>query len=115
MIIPVFVEDKPVDKTGDWNPSWKGVWEHLFQNMQISIGQEGYLIPSISSDPNSVTPPTSGGQLLQVQNSFSQQNGAQKGTLVFDPAEINGGSSMQPNGQLKILLGDGTFHAIANL
>jgi hypothetical protein len=61
--------------------------------------------------------------LQVIQNSFvsasmpfnpAKTGGTPAGILVFDPAEINGGSSGTPNGQLKVLLGDGTFHKVTN-
>jgi hypothetical protein len=114
MEIPVFTYGKAVKEDGAWTDQWLSTLSQLFTNMQQDLSNEGYVIPSVSSNPSSIDPPATGGQLLQVQNSFGQQNGAQAGTLIFDPYEINGGSSSNRLGQLKILLNDGIFHPVTN-
>ena len=125
MIVPNYVQEQIVNEERYPTENFSSFLINLLQSMQISISDEGYLIPSVSSDPTSVNPTTSGGQLLQLQNSF-QTNvvnpdtqtvtpGVQVGTIVFDPYEVNGGGGMTPRlGQLKVLLRDGTFHNIVN-
>ncbi len=126
MIVPNYVQEQIVDKEGFPTQNFSSFFINLLQGMQISISDEGYLVPSVSSDPNSVTPiPTTGGQLAQLQASFQTGTvnpntqtvtpGVQIGTIVFDPYEVNGGSGGTPRlGQLKVLLNDGTFHKITN-
>lgn len=114
MIIVSVPTDKPLDEKGNFEPPWGNFFEQNTQQMQQSLSNEGFWIPSVSSASDSVKPSTAGGQLAQVAASFGQQGGINAGTLVFDSAEVNGGSSMAPNGQLKVMLADGAFHAITN-
>lgn len=114
MNVPNFLPEQVIDKNGYWAEPWKSLMEQLLQNMQTDLGNEGFKIPSISSNPDSVSPSAANGQLQQVQDSFGQQEGVTSGTVIFDPYEINGGTSDEPNGQLKVLLNDGTFHPITN-
>jgi len=112
------VELKKDDKGNITNAEMTAPWGNFFdqntQQQQQSLSNEGFWIPSVSSASDSVTPPTSGGQLAQVAASFGQQGGVNAGTIIFDPAEVNGGSSPSPNGQLKVMLADGMFHKITN-
>lgn len=114
IVIPVPTGENILDEKGNLLPSWGNFFDQNTQQMQQSLSNEGFWIPSVSSANDSVTPPASGGQLAQLAASFGQQNGVNAGTLIFDPAEVNGGSSGSPNGQLKVILADGVFHAITN-
>lgn len=114
MIIVSVPADKITDKDGDLSEPWGNFFDQNTQQLQQSLGNEGFWIPSVSSASDSVTPTTSGGQLAQVAASFGQQGGINAGTIVFDPAEVNGGSAPAPNGQLKVMLADGNFHKITN-
>lgn len=114
MRVPTYVEEKAVQENGFFTEPWQILLEQLLQNLQQAISDEGFLIPSVSSDANSVTPPAAGGQLSIIEASFGTDGGALAGTLVFDPAEVNGGTVSDPNGQLKILLRDGVFHPVTN-
>ena len=123
MNIPQYLQEALIKEDGYPTDAFSDFLRSLLQGMQLSISDEGYLIPSVSSDPNSVMPPTTGGQLLQLQNSFqgltvnpntqTVTTGVQVGTIIFDPAEVNGGTTA-PLGQLKVLLNDGMFHKITN-
>lgn len=115
MQIPTFTQSPVVKEDGNFTDSWATNIKQLLQNMQQDLSNEGFKIPSVSSDPNSVTPPTAGGQLLQIQNSFNLQDGVEAGTLIFDPYEPNGATPPVSKGQLKILLNDGLFHGITNI
>ena len=114
IIIPVPSNPTMTDKENNILPDWGNYFDQNTQQMQQSLSNEGFWIPSVSSATDSVSPPTSGGQVAQLEASFGQQSGVNVGTIIFDPAEVNGGSSPSPNGQLKVLLADGTFHAITN-
>jgi hypothetical protein len=114
MDVPNFLPERVIDENGYWTEPWKSLMEQLLQNMQTDLGNEGFVNPSVSSDPTSVTPNAAGGQLQQVQSSFGQQNGVIAGTIIFDPYEVNGAVLPARNGQLKVLLNDGTFHPITN-
>jgi hypothetical protein len=123
MIIPNVPTDSMLDEKGVISKPWENFFNQSAQQQQQSLSNEGFWIPSVSSASDSVTPPTSGGQLAQLAASFYvlgtsppqiNPNGVQAGTIIFDPAEINGGSSGSPNGQLKVILADGVFHAITN-
>ena len=115
MIIVNVPTQEIADKEGVVTPPWGNFFYQTTQQMQLCLSEEGFLIPSVSSDPNSVTPPATGGQIAQLEASFGQQDGVLKGTMIFDPAEVNGATGGNPpNGQLKILLADGVFHKITN-
>jgi len=107
MVIVNVPTDSITDKEGSLTQPWRNYFDQSTQQMQQSLGQEGIWVPSVS-------PPTSGGQLAQVAASFGTQGGINAGTIVFDPAEVNGGSAGAPNGQLKVILADGLFHKITN-
>ncbi len=115
MIIVNVPNDKMVDEEGHVTQPWGNYFDQSTMQQQQSLSNEGFWIPSVSSASDSVEPPATGGQLAQVAASFGMQNGVNAGTLIFDPAEINGGSALKPNGQLKVILADGVFHAIVNL
>ena len=102
IIIPVPNEDKPIDEKGNWVSSWGNYFDQNTQQMQQSLSNEGFWIPSVSSANNSVTPPATGGQVAQIEATYGQQTGVNLGTLIYDPN----------TDQLKVLLSDGTFHAI---
>lgn len=106
MNVPNYVHEKAVDENGNFTSPWEEFFSQLRQNMQQALSNEGFLIPGQST-----------ANVTTIQNSVDAQGNktAIKGTLIFDTSVVNGGSSSAPNGQLKILLADGTFHAIANL
>lgn len=110
------IKEPFVNKDGYLSDAAKNLIEQLLQNMQQNLSNEGSVMPSVSSANNSVNPPQAGGQLAVIQNGTDSQGTqiALKGTLVFDPAVVNGGTSQNPNGQLKVLLNDGTFHPVTN-
>ena len=114
MNIPNFENIQFVDRSGVLTESWQNIMQQLFTQLQKGVGTEGFKVSVVSSNPASVTPPTVGGQLAQVQASFGTQEGVSAGTVVFDPYEVNGATPPARNGQLKVLLNDGTFHAITN-
>lgn len=114
MIVPNVPTDPLIDENRETTKPWRNYFEQSTQEMQQSLSNEGFWIPSVSSAADSVTPPSSGGQLAQVAASFGTQGGINAGTIIFDPAEPNGGSPA-PNGQLKVILADGVFHGIVNL
>lgn len=112
MNIPNYENSSIIGVGGVWSDAWSLIMQQLITQLQRNVGTEGFVISDVSSDPASVSPPTAGGQLQVLQDTFGQQDGVKAGTLVFDPYEVNGGSPR--NGQLKILLNDGVFHGITN-
>ena len=97
MNIPTYVYDRPVQDDLYFTRTWQLLFENLLQNMQGALGPMGFAITTVSSDPNSVSPPTAGGQLEKVRATFGQQNGIIAGTVVYDPFEA-------PNGSLKVVI-----------
>lgn len=122
--VPTYVQEKAVDKEGDFTDGWQQYFSQQQQYIQANVGNQGYRVSWISSDPTSVTPSATGGQVGQLEAAYAQSatvrpgvvqtNLPTLGTVIFDPFETNGGSSSKPNGQLKVLLGDGLFHKITN-
>lgn len=98
-----------IEKKADGNlkatmtPPWGNFFDQQTQQMQQSLSNEGFWVPS-----------QSGANLTTIAASLGQQTGANVGTIVFDPTVVNGGSMLKPNGQLKVLLADGVFHPITN-
>lgn len=115
MNIPNFENVKFTNRDGTLSDFWALILQNLFSELQSGVGQEGFEIPLISSASNSVNPPAAGGQIAKLEAAAvaGGANAPVIGTLIFDPAEVNGGSP-NPNGQLKVLLADNTFHAITN-
>ena len=111
MFVPVLSEGELVDKDGKPTQQWENTMIQLLQNLQEAISNEGFEIPFISSE---VIAPATQSNLTIIQNSFGQPNGVIAGTTIFDPYEINGATLPARNGQLKVLLNDGTFHKITN-
>lgn len=114
MNIPNFENIQFVERGGFLTDSYQNILQQLFTALQRGVGQEGFEISQISSDPNSVNPPATGGQLVAIQNTFGHPNGVTAGTVIFDPYEVNGATLPKRNGQLKVLLNDGAFHGITN-
>lgn len=102
MFVPIVPTEAITDENGERTKPWDNFFQQQAQNMQESLSDEGFAIPSVSSASNSVSPPATGGQLAQLQASFGTQQGVQVGRLVFDPN----------TNQLKVILNDGTFHPI---
>lgn len=108
MIVPTYSQGPIVEKDGTPTPGFAILLKNLIQNMQLSISDEGFLIPSVDRD-----------QMATIQSSFqtgtvdpSSQTtsvGVQVGTMVFNTNPIG-----VPNGQLYVLLNDGTFHPVTN-
>lgn len=117
MNIPNFENIQFVGRDMFLTDSYQNILQQLFSELQKGVGQEGFEISVVSSDPNSVMPPAAGGQLARIQSTFSDPNNHDRvvpGTVVFDPYEVNGATPPARNGQLKVLLNDGTFHGITN-
>lgn len=116
MNIPNYENAQFVEKTGYLTDYWQLILQSLISTLQAGVGQEGFQISIVSSAANSVTPPAAGGQVaaLQAAAAAGAANAPVKGTIIFDPAEVNGGSGPAPNGQLKVLLADNVFHKITN-
>lgn len=117
--VPNYVNELAVDESRNFTDAWQQFFSQLQHYMQTNLGSEGYKIPIISSDPASVMPNATGGQVAQIEASFGQSPGvvgagATAGTLIFDPYEVNGATPPARNGQLKILLADGLFHKVTN-
>lgn len=124
MNIPEYLQQEIVKEDRYPTEAFSNFLRNLLQSMQLSISEEGYWIPSISSEPNSAGPGLTQLGVLEASfqtdvvndNTQTVTTGVQAGTIIFDPYEVNGGGGMTPRlGQLKVLLRDGTFHAIVNL
>lgn len=98
MQVPFLSDTKAVDEDGHFVDEFFSLMTQLLQNMRQSIGNEGFLVPSQT-----------------LANMLIIQDGALEGTMLFVTDAINGGTSLNPNGQLYIKLNDGLFHAIPNL
>ena len=72
------IADKIVDKDGYLSTSWQMTIDQLLGQINENFGESGCVIPSLSSDPNSVTPPTTGGQIGLIEGK------AKNGTLIYD-------------------------------
>lgn len=105
MIVPTMIESRFVDENGFLTDEAKLLMQQLLQNMQQNLSQEGYVVPSQDSANIAI--------IEAGTDEFGTQI-ALPGTLLFNTSAVNGGSAPAPNGQLYILLQDGTFHPITN-
>ena len=130
MNVPTYSEGPIVDKDGNATVGFQQLLKQLLQVMQLSVSDDGYLIPSVSSEPGSseLPPydPLKPSQLDVLEATYKTDTvnnntqtilqGVRPGTIIFDPWEVNG--SVDPliprYGQLKVLLNHGTFRPITN-
>jgi hypothetical protein len=99
MLVPVWNGGQVIDEDGKFTPSFSSYLQQTRQQMQQSISNDGFLIPSVSST-----------DLLTIQANPRSL----PGTLLFNRDAANGGAPGSPNGQLYIKLLDGIFHPITN-
>lgn len=104
MIVINVPNENLVDKEGEITKPWENYFDQSTQQMQQSLSNEGFWIPSVTASRQTI-----------IAASLGQQGGANAGTLIFDPDVVNGGTIDAPNGQYKVLLADGSFHLIPNL
>lgn len=105
MNVPSLPQERMVDENGMLTKAWQNYFEQQQQNMQQCLSNEGFVPPSQTN-----------ANMIIIQNGVDE-NGNQvalPATLIFDTSAVNGGSGPAPNGQLNILLQDGTFHPITN-
>ena len=67
MKVPTMLQDPLVGKDGKLSPNWQVTLDQLLQELQQNFGDLGIGIPPLSSDPDSVIPPTTGGQLGLIE------------------------------------------------
>lgn len=113
MIVPTYQEGQIVDENGMPLPGFAIFLQNLIQNMQLSVSDEGYLIPNVTDAQKAVIQAS---YQTTVVNPDSQTVtiGVQRGTMIFDTETSNGGAPGNPLGQLYVLLNDGTFHPVTN-
>ena len=105
MNVPIYVQEEVINEEKYFTRPWQILFETLLQNMQQSLSDEGFLIPSVTN-----------AQMLEIQNGVDV-NGTKiaiPGTVVFNTTVTNGATPPAANGQLYVLLQDGLFHAITN-
>lgn len=86
MNIPDFIQSPVGNLEKDFNNNqvinlsseWQFWFDQLITELQNNVGQEGFTISNLSSDPSSVNPPKSGGQVGIVES------GASLGTIIYD-------------------------------
>lgn len=112
MIIPTYQQGPIVDKEGNPLPGFGIFLQNLIQNMQLSVSDEGYLIPNVNNAQKGVIQASFQTNVVNPE-SQTVSVGVQTGTLIFDTETVNGGGG-NPLGQLYVLLNDGTFHPVTN-
>lgn len=116
MIVPIYNQEEMVKEDRYPTDSFASFMRNLLQNLQIALGDEGFWVPSVTAANITVLEANFANPAAPVDpSSQTVSTGVQAGTLIFDPDELNGGAPGSPNGQLKVMLKDGTFHAIVNL
>ncbi len=75
---PLMIADRLVDKDGYLSTSWQMTFDQLLGQLNQNFGESGCVIPSLSSDPDSVIPSTTGGQIGLIEDK------AKNGTLIYD-------------------------------
>lgn len=100
MIVPTLnvLQHPVIGQNGLMTPQWQLFMTQLIQQLQINFSNEGIVVPTLSSDPASVTPAESGGQIGQLESNQYVQNG----TLIYD----------EFTNQLKVRLSDTNFYTI---
>lgn len=99
MNIPNFSFGALTDRGGMPTDESYYFFQQLIDELQKNVGQEGFVVPTLSSENTSVTPPAAGGQIAAIAA------GSANGTLIYDSFTDN----------LKVRLNDGTFHIIVTL
>jgi len=99
MNIPTFVQGRPLDDSGNWTKQWQMLWDQLLQKMQISLSDEGFVIPS-QNQANINTIATG----KNPDGSYI----CMPGTVLFNTEAQDG------LGQLQVFMNDHTFHGITN-
>lgn len=99
MKIPNFSFGALTDKGGMPTDESYYYFQQLTDELQKNAGTEGLVVPTLSSQNTSVTPPAAGGQIGQIEA------GAALGTLIYDSF----------TDKLKVRLADGTFHVVVTL
>lgn len=112
MIVPTYLQEAIVDDKGYPTEAFASFLRNMLQQMQTSLSEEGFLIPSVT-DAQKTTIQNSFKTNTIDPNSLTVSAGVRPGTLVFDTQTPNG-DMVNPKGQLYILLNDGTFHPITN-
>ena len=98
MVTIPFEDVKFTDKNGMLTNEAQMMLNTVFQAMQQSLSENGFVIPSPS------------------QSDIASLEGEMPaGTLIFDASVVNGGTTQSPNGQLKVMLNDGTWHLVTNI
>lgn len=99
MNIPNFSAGALTDRNGNPTDESYYFFQQLTDELQKNAGQEGLVVPTLSSQNTSVTPPAAGGQIGAIEAK------AANGTLIYDSF----------TDQLKVRLADGTFHVVVTL
>ncbi len=99
MKIPNFSFGALTDRGGMPTDESYYFFQQLIDELQKNAGPEGLVVPTLSSENNSVDPPAAGGQIAQIQGT------AANGTLIYDSFVD----------KLKVRLNDGTFHVVVTL
>jgi hypothetical protein len=47
MLIPNFINEKPVDENGNWSPEWQNIMVQIITQMQTSLSNEGFNMPQL--------------------------------------------------------------------
>jgi hypothetical protein len=48
MLIPNFINTKPVDENGNWTPEWANIMTQLLTQMQLNLSNEGFVMPKLT-------------------------------------------------------------------
>lgn len=99
MNIPNFTASALTNRDGTPTDIAYYFFQQLVSQLQQNVGPEGFVVPTLSSQNTSVTPPAAGGQIAAIQAK------AANGTLIYDSF----------TDQLKVRLNDGTFHVVVTL
>lgn len=86
-----------VDKNGMLTNEAQTMLNTVFQAMQQDLSNQGFVIPAPS-----------------ITDISELEGEMPAGTFIFDESVENGGTPTEPLGQLKVMLADGTWHAVTN-
>lgn len=87
MKIPTFMHTRIVDDNGIMTPMWKMLFIQLFDQMQLNLSDEGFVVPSLDHV-----------DIVKLEKPF-ELGGSVDGTLIYD--RTNNLLKVKQNGDFK--------------
>lgn len=68
MKVPTMIQGPLVKDDNKLSSDWQNLFDQLLQELQQNFGDLGLVTPTLSSDPDSVSPPITGGQFAAIED-----------------------------------------------